>query len=326
MSSKCSLKLFIDNIPAFEESLKTLVEAIKQIAENAAQVADSIRSLVVKVDGMKGDVKEVRKKLSKYEELLLKIRKEANNFIDNVKDCLKYGELNKVRQCEIKQLVKNGKLVCLNAYLRQLARLFRDCKTSYDSFEKVCKTSNEVCTAGVQLCAANMKDAEDSKWTTQLRGGLIAGTTAVVGVVGVAGIATVAGLFTFGIGAPIVLGLAGAGSGAALAGGATTTAVTSIMTHNSATSYQHAADVFKEVSDGFCRIKGHAGDIDVAITTLHEILKDVDIDRQMVSGHDPDNYEAFCRAFDIMMDGFSRAHREVHMCNKKMQGKEQKIE
>ena len=322
MSLDCYFQGFLKNAPSFNSSLQSVVTTIEKITDSSSVLTQSLCTGRQKISSMKEEVTKMQEQLKEYESLNAKVRKRASTFVCKVNVCLESGELSKEREHKIKQDVRNGNFRSLYAYMDKFSQLFDQSESAYAQFGKEYELSEPVGEVGIETCQLKTKEAQSSKRFTQILGGTLA---TIAGVGGIAGISVVIGLGTFGIGAPLVLGISGVASGVV---GATTATTTGVVTHKYAMEYEEAEKIFKEIYEGFLLVKENTIAIDLALHKLSQVQKDIGADVTLVRGHTQkqSEYESFYRTFDILLKGVKGARRRVHECSEKLQHETLKIE
>lgn len=324
MSSLCSLNGFIKNAPACTESLQTLVNQVQRMTDRTTNLAKKLQAAKVEVDGMEGDVTKLKQQLEECKKLLKRMHSSACVFVDEVDRCLECGDIDRKREFVIKESVRRGRYIKLSTYLTQLLPLFNESQKAYKKFDNLCKLATPACEKGAMSCGAKMKEVRENKRYTRRLGGALRAVGAVVGVGGVTGAAVVAGLFSFGIGTPVVLGIAAGAAGGAAVGGGAGAVGAKIATEKKLKVYKKAEKVFKEISKEFDSVSNNASEIDVTMFQISEQFNALLPDMDCVSS--AEDFYSFRRSFDILLHSIKDTRKNVRQCSDKMRSGILKIE
>lgn len=316
----------LTSIPSFKESLQVLVEAIQCMSDHATDLADTLYAALLQIEDLEDDITELKKNLQECKVHLSSIHSRAHIFILKVEQYLRCGEVSDTEQHEIKQAIRRGQLESLNSYLDEFAKLFDQSESAHKYFDEVCKKCKPICKEGMEFCDLKRDEAKGRKWHKQVIGGTFAGATAAVGAGGVVGASVVAGLFTFGIGTPIVLGISALVSGGAFLGGATTATVAGVYTHKIATKYSNMAEIFHKISIGFESVSNAASSIGSAMFKLKEVLVGLKYNANNVQDAFYHEDYDLCKLFDMLLKSVNEARSKVHETSEKMRKEVHKIE
>lgn len=330
--SSCSLKEFLRKAPEIKESLEILVGNIGKLTSYASALADKMHSLLDHIDSLEGDVSELKGQLLKCKNLLLKTHITARSFMSGIEKLLRYGDLNQQDLAEMKQGVRDGKYSSLNDYLAQLSRYFNQASASYEHFKGFHTQAETACKTGIAECGKKRKEASktiaSSAGTVAKTAGIVAG----VGGIAAGAAAAVAGIFTFGLGVPIVLGISAplvvgvsaAASGGAIAGGGATfmagRALSDIGSH-----YAAIENSFKEISDGFQYMVTNASNIDVSMFKFKNKVKGLSIASDDVAANTEKDFRSFGETLDILVDTIKEARKEIKSHREKMEADEKGV-
>ena len=183
-------------------------------------------------------------------------------------------------------------------------------------YRSIFKKTRPICDSGAKICCEKMEAAKEKAAQAQRIGGGVAAVFAVTGVVGVAGASIVAGLFTFGIGTPIVLGVSAAASGGAIAGGGAIATAAGVATYNVAKSYEVVMKDFKDCQREFNSMSDCAATIDEEVHAVSKVLNELLSDVDNVKRNESIRY--CLKLFDILYDSIKDARVTVQACKKTM--------
>lgn len=329
----CSLREFISRAPEIKEGLELLVRNIGLMTDYASALVVKMRSVLDHLDLLEGDVIDLKRQLLECKNVLLKTHYTARTFMSRVEKSLKFGDLSTTEREEMKGSVKDGKYKEVNAYFKQLGLYFSQIEESYNHFVKYHGKAKEACKVGISTCKTKMAEAA----TPGVRNAGDAARNvgkAAIGIGVLTGVtATIAGIATFGVGAPIVLGISAplfgvgavAGGGAAAGGGLALVAgnkLTAISNH-----YKSIEMLFKDISDGFLLMETNASSIDAAMKDFKEKIRDINFDIVAAKPNiDRDIYRIFGKTFDTLVEAFKASHEEIERYRLKMQEDKEKVE
>lgn len=179
----------------------------------------------------------------------------ASNVVRYVDDLTHYGGGEAMKVAKEKLVKKNPKFAPLDEILGQLEKTLSNVSQSYKTFKSASEAASTTCTAAASICYERAIEEAKKKTVTQAVGGTLAGVGIAAGVGTGVGLSIVAGVFTFGIGTVVGLGLTAAGAAVA---GVTVGTATAVATHLIASSYEESKTLFTKVSDSFGDLFKHS--------------------------------------------------------------------
>ena len=304
--------------PVLGDTLGACASSVEKLSVLTSGLIEKIKNTLDDINSLEADVTELKDKLLKCRSLLAKSQITASTLVKRMSKCVEYGHLNeeeKTKMCTLveKAFIENDKCKELNSYINQLYRYLEQCKKCYETFAKYYKDAIDSCSDGRIDCEKKKKDAAkgESQMNAGRRAAVGAGVVAAVGGVAVA--ATVAGLFTFGIGAPIVLGVAGLASGGSIVGGVATSATAAVYLGRTAAKYEKVEKGFDSISNDFWSMKDIAEKTDLAMFGLNELVKSMQDDARNVESNVKEDvdYNSFEKVFNVLLEGIAEAKEKV---------------
>lgn len=264
-----SITLLLDRIrkilPVCAAKVKELVSFVKKYFD---RILKDIEKLSEEEDDMQYKYDDAKKKVKKVFDC-------ASAYVDAINDIFHYT--NKADKKEIKQSIKKGDLKLLEELLRLLSHYIDRTVESFKNFKQASADAEKSCIELAKRCKKLARDEGKNKTITKVAGGtgsavlIGGGITAAVVTAGVA-LSVVAGVFTFGIGTALGLGLTAAGVG----GGVAATGIgvgTAIATHEIAEYFGEKEMLFTDYADKFDNLYRSAVDVNNCCQEIKVALK-----------------------------------------------------
>lgn len=267
--------------PAIVKKLESVVTSLSELTRDAERLAATISSAIQKLYSLKGDhnANELREGLLECMKLLTRMHSSSCTFMSRIAKFFRFMELDKNELDEMESSFDSSDFRPFDNYVSQLKRshehsteCYRDYRTYYDS-------AKEACRIALQSCRDEEGKVEKERSITTTAGKAVTMAGAAAGVGGVLGLSAVAGLLTFGIGTPIVLGLGAFGAGGVIAAGAATSQVARVTTNRMGEHYQEADDTLKDIeatvkgmSQNFESMDNVFSGVDAAMASLSDVL------------------------------------------------------
>lgn len=301
---KMSLKDILESGPDIIRGLMCYVSGISELQSCFEEVIQQIRHTLTVLDELEGDVVDLKLNVLECRTLLSKAYNCACLFMDRVEKCLEYGDLKQQRRNEIKENARNGDFTKAISYLNQLRRFFEQCGTCYTAFEGF--NNSAISLSGKSVVICNDKKGECSGGqTTTTAGKVLMGLGVAAGV---GGLAAVAGIFTFGIGTPLVLGAAATatgvgGTGAVIAGNA----VRSRGEH-----YTRLEQEFRKIGAKFEKMRDVAGTMDEKMDKVKSSLSAMEYDHTNVSKNTTkEDIDTFNSVFETLLTDIAQERKKL---------------
>ncbi len=257
---------------------KELVDASTEVVESGAlfakKVTTFIEDAIAKVDSLHG--KELRKctevRTACFE--LSEVYDIAYMFILKAEDTFGYA-CDETVTSRVKDEIMRNNFEPLTDFIRQMQRYLYEAGKLYVELNDACNKAIESSTRAAEFCKAKTREARSKKRATRAIGGTVAGGAIAAGAttgVAAGGVAAsaIAGLFTFGIGTVIGLGItAVAATAVGVGGGATAAAIT----HCVAEDFEETEKNFRMCSEKFDYLANSALTLHKSVSGLHMRLE-----------------------------------------------------
>ena len=251
------------------EVASVLLNFVNKSSVIISKLVSEIHSALTSVDLLEGDVTSLRSALTNCQSQLLNVTSSADRLVSQVRVYVKYANITDDHKGKIYESVKKGDCTLLNKYLHQLSCYFMQCQECYKRLRAHHQSAIIACSEGEEDCKRRIDKVKRAGKTMVVVGtaGGVAGITAAT----VLGASVVAGVFTMGIGAPIVLGIG------SVVGGAVTSAVGGAMV---ATDSQN--EQLNNISKKFTNMKDFALDLDMILFKVLEKMRCLKMDKEIV--------------------------------------------
>jgi hypothetical protein len=302
----------------FVNDCSKVVDSTRRFSECAARFVDEG---IAKLDSLKHSaVKKDREVKTAFEDVR-SVVKQAYTFVDKVDDMFYYGQDTEKEKIAL----QNDDTKPLLDLLDLLKTCMAKAEEEYTIFEEVSKEASQSCADAAEHCKHEAEEAKSKKRLTQAIGGTIAAGTMAAGVGTGVVLSVVAGVFTFGIGTVVGLGLTAAG--AAVAGPAIG-AGTAVVTHCIASDYEQAQTSFGYFASTF----------DDLWRVTQNIKKEVDLVRSQViclkdsieateySMEKKHAKESLLRVLDLLQKKFTEYYGQTSVCRDALKEKSENLD
>ena len=243
--------------------------------------------------------------------------KAACKFICCVDDFFYYGQITNFES--IKNDIKKGNSKKLKEFLHIMSIWLKNVGEAHVDLEEKCKIASQKCTEGAEMCSRLQASAKKKKIKTRLVGGTV--STAVFGgglAAGGAAASVFAGMFTFGIGTVVGLGVVAAGLTITGVGTATATGVLAYNFKKDENSFRLMSGRFRELAEHGRNIKHQFDVINTAMERYkrnHEFLATDDL-----------HVDGICNCLDLLQSILQSQHKTTSKAKDKMNTLQKKIE
>lgn len=267
--------------PAIVKKLESVVTSLSELTRDAERLAAIISSAIQKLYSLKGDhnANELREGLLECMKLLTRMHSSSCTFMSRIAKFFRFMELDKNELDEMESSFDSSDFRPFDNYVSQLKRSHEHSTESYRDYRTYYDSAKEACRIALQSCRDEEGKVEKERSITTTAGKAVTMAGAAAGVGGVLGLSAVAGLLTFGIGTPIVLGLGAFGAGGVIAAGAATSQVARVTTNRMGEHYQEADDTLKDIeatvkgmSQNFESMDNVFSGVDAAMASLSDVL------------------------------------------------------
>ena len=246
-----AIKMVSDPTKAVEKIRKGIDEmtgAVDSVIKFETKVTELLDQVSQKVDRLRYSKANHTVVLRKIYRDLSSTDATAQLYTKVVEDVCWHGTRKK-RIKQIKEGLKSDKknLDPLNDYIDQITRCLSRTSEFYECFDKCCKDLIKAASKEARKCSEDAISAKKWKKGTKVAGGIASATAIGTGVAA----SIVAGVFTFGIGTVIGLGVTAVGATTAGVGGA-------VATVKAAKSYQELEDLLLEMEKYFVQVEDNA--------------------------------------------------------------------
>ena len=330
--AEVAVVLILNAIPKLPEVLQEFVDGSTQLVCSVGEFAHSFTRLVEeaiqKIDSLKHIAIDYDfKARSILEDSTLEILCRAIRYLDSINKLLSYGK-DESKKEHMKETLKRGDLEPLRQYLGLLQRSMTQVRQHYDNFEEACKKAKGNCEAAAKDCEHKSREARSKKRATRVIGGM-ASATAIAGGVGTgvalsgAALSIAAGVFTFGVGTVVGLGITAVASAAA---GPIVGAGAAVATHFIASDFKATEEKFAELARVFksmCSIGSrtlmHVSILSSRLESLAEVMDDV----KYCSEH---CLQSISCALDLLFEKLTDSSAKVDACIEQLNSKWSEVE
>lgn len=281
---------------------------------------DKVEEAVQKIKG-NSDI-NIKLALRECDLLLHKVLQNADAFLERADSMYKFAILTTKEEEDITKAIESGDTKDYNAYLEQIVNYLDQIETLYKDFKEINATAREKCTAGLK---ASNTQLEDLKAQGNSQGGEKAFKIgAAVAVGGVLGLATVVGFFTWGIGTPVVLGIAGTtASGTAIGGGIVS--YTGKVIKDDAEKYKKSSE-FETKSEFLDEMLKYFDEFNTKAGTAYLSTREAKITinamqanyENVKKSETSDSTTTFVKQFKMLVENFRDTHHKIKTCQKKI--------
>ena len=165
---------FTNSASSIGKSLVSLANSVKVFIPTCERLMKKIFDILNHLDELEADVENLRDALKDCRGLLSETCNKANTLMQRFKKLLVFGDLNsdRGRKGRILKKTERGDMSALNAYLKQLGKLMKQCDQCYQTFrESKVKFGNE---------AGRLKDDAERRRYSAYQSEVIAGGVSYV--------------------------------------------------------------------------------------------------------------------------------------------------
>ena len=287
-----------------------LIDNLDKALHGISKFMDVVGEITKKIrEKLKGEVPtDIRSILLECRVQLRKSLDCANVYMKRVERLYKFADLSTADVNKIKSAINSDDFEDYMAYIKQISRYIEQVDKLYSDFKEIHDKAAAACEKGrtkaeVQIKQHHNVGGGNRRAGTALK---VLGTVSAVG--GVAGLATVAGIFTAGIGAPIVLGIAAVTAGGAAAAGAGVAAGGVALSRHgeqarSSTEYNSKTDFLSQVKNSFDLMVDIAREVDLAMYESSKIVLDMKLSAEVAGKADRCKL-VIAQEFKHLVEGF----------------------
>ena len=288
----------------FLEAIETLSQKMTRCVDNAIAKVDEIQH---------SKVKQASRVRPCFQQFRIAVEN-ASSFVERFHDFTFYCS-REDRMTKVLTAVRGYDFEPLEELIDQLQRCLAQAVQFYWEFEEAYNNSSKNSSDKAAECKHQAIKARNKKRATRAIGGAAAAGALGGGIA----LSVVVGVFTFGIGTAVGLGVT---AGALGAGGVATSVVTGVI----AKDFNDAEKAFRELSRIFDSLAGGAYNLYDNVLRLHTILEgiatvleDIDVRRRGC------RVESVCDALELLYEKNAVAYFTTASCRDSMKAIEQKV-
>ena len=198
-------------------------------------------------------------------------------FLDKVDDIFYYCQSDSMKDAIEELSCTPANLSPVRDLISLLGDSLSKAEENYSELVEACNIAKQSCTVAAEVCARKETESQNKKGITRGVGGTVAGATLAGGTAAAAGgvaaggvaISAVAGVFTFGIGTIVGLGITAVAVGAIGLGGLAAGVGTAVATHRIAEKYKASEDTFRRIRSEFDALLSFAHELKEGVAQVH---------------------------------------------------------
>ena len=257
---------------------KAVLEILKSLPENLVELASQLEDYLERIESTFSTAldRTFAVKIDCRNDISMDIKEAADKahaFIDSVDDIFWNGKKEK-RISEIQRAMPDERkyLPLIISFLKEIKDNVRKAQLAYQEAHTAYNEVQRDAMRAADRCKERAKEEEKKKDITIGVGSTAAAGALVAGTAGGVAASVVAGVFTFGIGTVIGLGVTAAAStlgGAAIAGG------TAVATHCIASEFKEKEEAFRDMQRAFDDIHYSCSRIIDSLDTIETELEEI---------------------------------------------------
>lgn len=301
---------------AIDELLPTLLHSLQEFSSKVTRAVDST---IEKIDSAKQT--EIRHDYTFKDACddFREMASEAYTFVDKVDDFFYYARSKNAELQKVKDAIRQNNFTPLDRLIRRLQGCLIQAEQVYQQFFEACRKAEQSCTTVEEHCKYKAKETKEKKNITRVIGGTVAGGAMATGIAGGVAASVVAGVFTFGIGTLIGLGLTAAGS---VAAGGVVGGATAVTTHVIASNFADLEEAFRDLQCDFNSLRPLASDMKAAVSKARSKLpmKEMEDYVYTVRAHrqSMDNADSICYALDRLCHRCDEYYGVTSLCREEL--------
>ena len=224
----------------------------------------------------------------------------ADTYISSVNELFSFGE--DIDFSSIRKDIALSNNIQLESFVTEMGELLKSIGKDHADLVTKCREASEKCTEYAESCSRQQAKAKAKKNKVRAVGGTTSAVFLGGGVAaGGAAASVFAGIFTFGIGTVVGLGLTAAAAGTVGAGVA-------VATHCTAHGFNKVEKSLRSVSFCFKDLASVRNDIKDQCDELHEKVENYERKHSILQATDRNNIGALCRALSRIEAVFNESN------------------
>ncbi len=310
-------------VKAAKETVDNTTELVCSLETFSGKVVSAVDHGIAKIDAIKHCKirHETKAKIACQD--LATVAEKAFTYISSVDDLFWYGR-DETRMGEVKDALRRGDFAPLDDFIDQLQRCLTTAEGFYTEFNEANTKAVASAVIAAETCSHKATLARSKKRAARALGGTLATGAIVAGTAGGVAASVVAGVFTFGVGTIVGLGITAVASTAAGAavgtGAAVATCVIADDFDTTAREFRELSITFDSLVSAACDMRENALGVKGTLLIMAKSVDDVEHSRKKHR-----TITSVRSSLDLLYNKFNESYRVSSICRETVKSKKIKF-